>query len=371
ITILFLFSFDFGQDQIVFNANSGSPVLKKEARILELKKVLSLDGDSDLYQFKDPERFDIGEDGSIFVLDWNRALYKFSAEGKFQMNLFKKGEGPGELKRLFRFFLTKLEVIQYCHFPNKIVIKNFRGELQHNNSIPEKGPLSLIGVDGNTYIFSKNSPLNFLKNITDKLQEISYKNYFYNWRSGEKVVTRGKIFYTEYGRFKKYPGGGMTGSRSPANVFTISNVKNGLVYFINSFDYKVIKLNIHDLKIKNEFGRSYESVKYFHPESYLMEMKKVKKSVKDPEKKHFKNVLKLFNRKNELWVVTSTYIKNKGILVDVFSHDGVYKDKFYLPIQEITSPHLPELNIIDAKIVVLGKDEDENHIVNVYEIQHN
>ena len=179
ITILFLFSFGFGQDQIVFNANSGSPVLKKEAGILKLKKVLTLDGDSELYQFKDPVRFDIGEDGSIFVMDWNRALYRFSPEGRFRSNLLKKGEGPGELKYFFRYFLEGDTVIQYCHHPNKVVRKKFIGEFLEEFSLPAKGSVLLLGVEKNLFFLTKHQSMNFLKDLTDKMKTFSYKNLIF------------------------------------------------------------------------------------------------------------------------------------------------------------------------------------------------
>jgi len=81
-------------------------------------------------------------------------------------------------------------------------------------------------------------------------------------------------------------------------------------------------------------------------------MKRMTIPIVKNEIKYFKAVLKLFNQGEELWVITSTVKKDKGVLVDVFSKEGVYKDKFFLPVPEITNPHLPEFNIIDDKIIV-------------------
>ncbi len=357
------------RDKDTFKSNSGSSILNKNERVLMLKKVFSLEGNSDEYQFKDPIRFDIGEDGSIFIMDRNRALYKFSEEGIFQKNLLIKGEGPGELKRLFRFFIDNNRVILFDHFPNKIVEKDFKGKFINNFSIPERKlkVVILLGIESGLFFFSIAEDGNIPKKLSKEYREFSRKIFFHTWKNGEKNIKKGESFYIDHSRWKrkqKY----IIGGTSPLNAFEISNVKNGSAYFINSFDYKIKKLDVHDLKIKNEFGRPYVRVKYFHPPEYLEEMRREKKSVEDPEKKHFQAVQKLINRGTEVWAVTSTFKKDKGILVDVFSPDGTYMDKFYLPLPEITSSHLPEFNIVDNKIVILGKDEDENHIINIYEI---
>jgi hypothetical protein len=51
--------------------------------------------------------------------------------------------------------------------------------------------------------------------------------------------------------------------------------------------------------------------------------------------KFYNDICRLLVHKGNLWVVTSTFDKNKGILVDVFNKEGKYLDAFYLPLTKI------------------------------------
>ena len=368
VVLILIFCTGFLQAGLEFIHNQNSPVLKKRARVLKIKKIISLEGNSDDYQLKDPSSFDIADDGTIFVKDWNRALYKFSQGGHFIDNLLKKGEGPGELKYLYKYILLDDRIIMFCHFPNKIVETDFEGKMLREYRIPNGGVVLLYGVDKSVFFFSIREINDFQKNLTKEFRDFSTRFYFYRWEKGKKDIVKGEIFYTEQSRFKRFGEKGIMGAVSPMHAFSKSNMANESVYFINVFDYKIKKINISDLKLDAEFGRPFSNVKFFFRPEHIERLKKEKKAIKSPEKKFFSAVQKIFNRGKELWVITSKYEKGKGILVDVFTDKGIYKDKFFLPLPEITSPHLPTFNVVKDRIIILGVDEDENHVVNVYKI---
>lgn len=364
--IIFFFFFSLNGQDVV--DNSISPILNKRARVAGLKKIFSIDGDSELYNFKNPENFNIAKDGTVYIVDQWKSLYHFSSTGKFLGNLFQKGEGPGELIYIQNYYLGKNTVIQ--SYINKIVIKDFQGKYKNDFKIPIRGRLKLIGFEENTYYFTRSDDfkLEVIHNGKE-LKDMNFTHFFYSWKSGDTEVRKSNIKYKGLQRRKSFKGGGATIIQSPLHAFSISNIQDSSIYYCDSFDYKIKKIIIPDLSIKKEFGRPYSKVKHFFSKSYIKEMKKMDIPIIKNEIKYFKAVLKLINNGDELWVITSTVKKDKGILIDIFSKDGIYKDKFYLPIPDLSSPHIPIFNIIGDKLIILEKNEDEDHQISLYRIQ--
>ena len=61
------------------------------------KEVLAIsDEGTREYYFKNPRDLTIAPDGSLFLLDEFQVLH-FDKAGKFVRNLYKKGQGPGEM----------------------------------------------------------------------------------------------------------------------------------------------------------------------------------------------------------------------------------------------------------------------------------
>ena len=47
---------------------------------------------------------------------------------------------------------------------------------------------------------------------------------------------------------------------------------------------------------------------------------------------YYNDIQQILTYKNTIWVLTSTWDRNKGFLVDVFNGKGRYLDNFYLPL---------------------------------------
>ncbi len=367
--IIFLLSFYVSLNGQEIVANSNSPLLHKKARVARLLKIFTINGDSEYYNLKEPRGFNIAKDGTVFIIDQSKAIYHFSSSGKYLGNLFKKGEGPNELVFIDNYFLGDNSVIQ--SFRDKILIKNFKGKYIKDFRIPLKGNLKLVGFNNSTYYITNSDNFSF-KNLYDgkEVKDMSFTHYFYSWKYGDAKTKKSDIKYKELLRRKIYKvkGGAANIIPSPLYAFVLSKIKNGSIYFCNNFDYKINKIIIPELSVRQVFSRPYSNVKHFYSKSYIKRMRNMKIPIIKNEIKHFKAVLKLINQGNELWVITSTVEKGKGILIDVFSKDGKYIDKFYLPIPNLTSPHLPEFNIVDDKLIILEKSKDEEHQVSVYKI---
>lgn len=76
--------------------NPEKPLSKNAGRVLKLQEVLRITDESGDFYFKYPRDFMVAYDGSIFFRD-DEQILKFSPEGNFISNFFKKGQGPGEI----------------------------------------------------------------------------------------------------------------------------------------------------------------------------------------------------------------------------------------------------------------------------------
>ena len=115
-------------------------------------------------------------------------------------------------------------------------------------------------------------------------------------------------------------------------------------------------------------------------------LKKVEKSLYHRKtKKELEALIYLFSNdlhglliyKKDLWVLTSTYDEKKGIMVDVFDIEGVFKDSFYLPLvdskERAKYAHLYQkycpMTIHGEYLYVIEYDEDDTFRVVKYLIQ--
>jgi hypothetical protein len=126
-------------------------------------------------------------------------------------------------------------------------------------------------------------------------------------------------------------------------------------------------------KVAREFRRAYERVK---PEPLTEEQKKGGliidgKQYGPPEQKYQNDVRNLLTRGDEIWAVTSTKDKSKGVLVDVFDGEGVYRDSIYLKLPEtaLKSVLSPGSCALDGDFLwVVERSEDETFAIKKYRV---
>jgi hypothetical protein len=76
-------------------------------------------------------------------------------------------------------------------------------------------------------------------------------------------------------------------------------------------------------------------------------------------------------RGDEIWAVTSTKDKSKGVLVDVFDGEGVYRDSIYLKLPEtaLKSVLSPGSCALDGDFLwVVERSEDETFAIKKYRV---
>jgi len=81
----------------------------------------------------------------------------------------------------------------------------------------------------------------------------------------------------------------------------------------------------------SSFRRKYKSVRY-QPEKISPGGKASSRRRLEVPRDYYNDIQQILTYKNTIWVLTSTWDRNKGFLVDVFNGKGRYLDNFYLPL---------------------------------------
>jgi hypothetical protein len=108
--------------------NPERPLAKNAGRVLKLQEIWRITDEGGQFYFKYPGEMSLSSDGHLFLADENELL-KFLPEGKFIGNLFKKGQGPGEIQSDFAYFIHDNEIPIYDFMTIKIIQTDLNGQL--------------------------------------------------------------------------------------------------------------------------------------------------------------------------------------------------------------------------------------------------
>jgi len=156
ITILFtlwmLLPFSFFSQEII--QNPGKPLSPDAGRILKVEEVFRITDEGGKFFFTRPSGLQVAEDDSIFLTDENQFL-KFSSDGKYLKNIFKKGQGPGEIAGAFFYYHLKGEkIFIYDPMNIKIISMDQEGNLIEEFRLTTRYP-QFIGLWEDKLIFTK------------------------------------------------------------------------------------------------------------------------------------------------------------------------------------------------------------------------
>jgi hypothetical protein len=311
--------------------NPAKPKAANAGRVVVPEEVLAIsdEGTGDYY-FKWPRELRAAPGGSLLLTDEDQVL-EFDAKGQFVRNLFKKGQGPGEMPYAGAGLATEKNLVVYSGYPSKLVFFSPSGRYEREVPVRPEGrtSLTLIGHRAGRFYFESgefprtagdpdviNDPRTIVA-VSDSDGSIAPLTTF---------VTRAWVVSS--------PGGG-------GGMFSITSLiavpfGRDLLALAHTEDYLVKIFDPAANKVVREFRRPYERVK---PEPLTEEQKKGGmiingKHYGPPERKYQTDVRNLLTRGDEIWAVTSTKDKAKGALVDVFDGEGVYRDCFWLKLPE-------------------------------------
>jgi hypothetical protein len=121
-------------------------------------------------------------------------------------------------------------------------------------------------------------------------------------------------------------------------------------------------------KVVRAFRRAYERV---GPEEKEGGFKIDGKRYEPPKQKFENDVRNVLARGNEIWAVTSTKDDSKGVLIDVFDGEGIYRDCFWLKLPEAALHYIlyPDYCAIDGNFLwIVERSEDETVVIKKYRV---
>jgi len=355
LSFLFIFTSIILAQTIIENPEK--PLSKNAGRVIKLKEVLRITDEEGKFYFSSPWDIKAAKDGSIFVYEPDK-LYRFNANGKFVTNLYKKGEGPGELNQnLTDIVIGEDEIILASSNMYKIIRLDMQGNLVQDIR-PEWTFSNLLGYWNGTYYFSQYERKRFER--ISGLRERNLKLCAASSKETGKVTPTSIVFpITISVSIGNRRSSKVTSSRETiCRLHTVSE-SNRFVYLFHTPEYLVKLLDLEKIEIVRSFRREYERVTRVPSE---------KRGTPRPE--FHNDIYRLAIHKNNLWVITSTVDKDKGILVDVFSREGKYLDNFYLPLRNIKRDDYlyAPLAVYKDFLYVIEIGEDELISVAKYEI---
>ncbi len=318
-------------EEIPMIENPAVPAAKNAGRTVTLKEVLRITDEQGDFYFKYPARIKIAPDESIFLVDKDQFL-RFDKTGRFLNNQYKKGEGPGEYSSIDSYHFAGGSIILVSSQPAKILKTDLTGKLLEESKFPSpRGAWRILGFDCGKY-WSLTSDIDALlkrnNGIADFVREVT-------WTTPGGEVHKTGVVFTEKWSVNKLSSEGRVAIAinflyDPQYVLD----GNKSLFTATTQAYSIYRFNLETSKITAKFRRKYSSVP-FQPEK----PKEGENRSSRPETEFFADVYRILVHSDHLWVLTSTVVKGKGVLVDVFTKEGKYTDNFYLPLPGVETPH--------------------------------
>ena len=310
--LMFLFFSNSSAQTII--ENDGKPLNQKAGRILKLEEVLRIEDKGSDFYFKSPLGFDIACDGSVFLIDEIR-LYKFGEGGRFEKNLVEFGQGPGEVSiEITNFLVTGDEIIIFCGPMKKIIRKDLNGKFKKEFILRDFYFCQLLAYDQGKYFMVDSKPRDPSRkdgiNIYDHNLIILDENgntisFPYSFPTKNIVTTR------------SFKGKGSRLTRIITRI-QASTLSHNYIYLSHTEEYLILQFDIEKQKIVRGFRRKYSRQKSLMSKYHSID--------------YCNDINGILVQENKVLILTSTFNKEKGILVDVFDDSGRYIDNFYLPL---------------------------------------
>ncbi len=366
VVVIALMLTPMGFGQIV--ENPAKPKAANAGRIIGPQEVVAIsDEGTSAYYFKWPAELRIGPNGLLLVTDDGQIL-NFDANGSFLRNLFKKGQGPGEMENPGPCVATEKEFIA---FPwsgrKKLVVFDAAGKFTREVPVLEEDRTFLTFLhyrDGTAYFEAGGFP-----------RTTGDPDFVDNPRTITAISDPGgavKKLATFMTRAWAVTAGGSSGMFDVCRLNAVP-FEGRLMALTHTEEYLIKIYDPAADKVLRQFRRPYARVKG----EPLTEREKKGglllngKHYSRPELKFENDVKNILTTDGKIWAVTSTKDKAKGILVDVFDGEGVYRDCFWLklPGPALGSILSPGQCALDGQFLwVVERSEDETSVIKKYRV---
>lgn len=295
--------------------NPAKPKAKNAGRVLDLVEVWRIADKGGEFYFQSPRRLQIAFDGTIFVAD-EKEFLKFSADGKFLKNIYRGGQGPGEISGTFFHSILGRDVFVQDLNSWRFWRVDLDGVFQEQIDLKKRDPGYLIGVAPDGFLFQRViwPPRS---EWTGRLVDVPCAVDFHPKDGSEiREVAR---FHT-----KAFLSGGSATSWD-LRINVISPDRK-LLYAYFGRDYLIEVVDLAAGRIIKRFRRAYPKI----PHEERRWEADFRKKNGSPKIEYETDILGLFPVGEKIWVATSTEDKAKGRLIDVFDRDGRFIDTFFL-----------------------------------------
>lgn len=283
---------------------------------------MRINGEGDGYYYNGANTLQIDNSGNIYISDfWSSRqrshFLKFSPDGKFLKDLYKQGEGPGEIQSAFDFAFAESEIYVYDSMKRKIIVMDKDGKFITEFKTKSESLSELVGIFKDWLVFwRKDRPY---ERKTSNLYDVRNVIVFVSKdgkREKDLYTFSNKEFYVSLAQ-----GGGMM-SWDPF----ISVMGNGKLFVCSSREYLVEVLDLESGKVISRFKRKYPRVKHEKREWEDTFISRYNA----PKIKSDSDIEDLFYDRGFLWIETSTKDELKGYLYDLYDSDGRFLDSFYI-----------------------------------------
>jgi hypothetical protein len=317
----------FGQEMVTLPSKPRSP---KSGRVLELREVLRISDAAGGFFFKSPENIQPAPDGGVLVVDEGEFL-RFDASGHFVVNMFRAGQGPGELQQIENYLVRDSQVLAFQRNPMKCVFTDLDGKLLREVK-PDAPVTRLLARYGDRLLAAGNAVP-----AIDKVQQPEGESLDIAWTlklmSEDGRVEATSLTYPTKMFAKRLPNGLIADNMT---FLLCAPLEDGLVAVAHEAGY-IVKISdpAKDTAVRT-IRRDYRRVKY-EPEKPADMTGAARRLA--PPRDYYNDIQKLFAVDGHIWVMTSTVDPDKGVLVDVISPGGEYLDCFFLPLPKRVGLH--------------------------------
>jgi hypothetical protein len=327
--------------------NPAKPMARDAGRVLALTEVWRITDESGEFYFKYPSNLRIAEDGSIFIADAGQLL-RFSPDGNFLKNLYRKGQGPGEIEREFYYHIQSGHLFIHDMNSQRFWRADIDGRFQEQIDLLKKDYRGFLGALPDGFLLLKTDWPPF-EERTGKLMEIIHTVVLVG-RDGSELrdiaTFRPRMFLAPQAAMAWDP------------TITKSSPDGKHLYAAHIRDYLIEVVDISSGTTIRSYRRQYRKVPYaekgWEPD--------FRKKYGAPKMEYEIDISDIFPSGDRLWVVTSTDDKAKGRLIDVFDKDGRFVDSFFLGAGK-------KLMLVrDAFVICQEKSEAETITIVKYKI---
>jgi hypothetical protein len=310
------------EDGVEIILNPDRPISPNAGRDLSLEEVLRIsDNDAEgAFYFTYPSLQE-ADDGSIFI-GGDRQLLKFSPQGQFLGNLFKAGQGPGEIADSSPDYFLWKDSIFVCDPNNsKVLWMNQDGVLLSEDKINERRG-GLIGLTAHWEVYRRIEP----PMPSPSFVEWGEEKHSISWFSRNSLLEKKSYTFTT----RKFRSRGIY--KGPDWFCSVLDPVHEHLYVSHTGKYSVSVLDLNQKRVIRRFQRDYPRVKWVTSD----EERELLNIFDIPLQKYWYDILRMYVVRGQLWVETSFKDEREMTLVDVFDIQGKYIDSFYLGLEERT-----------------------------------